>query len=105
MGLPGGDSQDGVGVGAALLDGQPAHEGIIFGHKEQCWSGDVGDVLFTGPMLVVVLNAVIPVDNNSPALRHAAGHKICFHDGKTAQKMLLKTGKAWECFQGAGGPS
>lgn len=34
MGLPGGDSQDSVGVGAALFDGQPAHEGIIFGHKE-----------------------------------------------------------------------
>ena len=63
---PGSDSQDRVGVGTALGDGQAAHEGVVLGHQEEGGRCDLGDVLLAGPMLVVILHTVIPAQETVP---------------------------------------
>lgn len=65
---PGSDSQDRVGVGTALGDGQAAHEGVVLGHQEEGGRCDLGDVLLAGPMLVVILHTVIPAQDTFPQI-------------------------------------
>ena len=57
---PGCHCEDGVGIGAALLDRHLAQEGVVLGHQEQGRCADVGNVLLTGPVPVVLLSAAVP---------------------------------------------
>ena len=62
--IPGGHGQHCVGVVTAFLNRQPAQKGVVLGHQEERRGGDVGDVMLTGPVLVVILHAVIPAAPN-----------------------------------------